>query len=47
MHSTQLVSGDKTCIDCHKGIAHRMPDTGKPSGNFGESGKMTKQATAP
>ncbi len=26
MHSTQLTSGAKTCIDCHKGIAHRLPD---------------------
>ncbi|MDX1655735.1 MAG: NapC/NirT family cytochrome c [Candidatus Competibacteraceae bacterium] len=26
-HSTFLASGEKTCIDCHKGIAHRMPDT--------------------
>ena len=25
-HSTYLVSGDKTCIDCHKGIAHQLPD---------------------
>ena len=25
-HSTTLASGDKTCIDCHKGIAHRLPD---------------------
>jgi cytochrome c-type protein NapC len=25
-HSTSLASGDKTCIDCHKGIAHRLPD---------------------
>ena len=25
-HSTQLAKGDKTCIDCHKGIAHRLPD---------------------
>ncbi len=25
-HSTSLASGDKTCIDCHKGIAHEMPD---------------------
>lgn len=25
-HSTFLAKGDKTCIDCHKGIAHRMPD---------------------
>jgi cytochrome c-type protein NapC len=27
MHSTALASGEKTCIDCHKGIAHRLPDT--------------------
>jgi len=26
MHSTALANGEKTCIDCHKGIAHRMPD---------------------
>ena len=26
LHSTQLASGVKTCIDCHKGIAHRLPD---------------------
>ena len=25
-HSTQLASGEKTCIDCHKGIAHRLPN---------------------
>ena len=25
-HSTQLASGEKTCIDCHKGIAHQLPD---------------------
>lgn len=26
MHSTALESGEKTCIDCHKGIAHQLPD---------------------
>ena len=26
MHSTLLVKGEKTCIDCHKGIAHLLPD---------------------
>jgi len=26
MHSTSLASGEKTCIDCHKGIAHELPD---------------------
>lgn len=25
-HSTFLAGGEKTCIDCHKGIAHRLPD---------------------
>lgn len=25
-HSTSLASGEMTCIDCHKGIAHRLPD---------------------
>jgi cytochrome c-type protein NapC len=25
-HSTALDRGEKTCIDCHKGIAHRLPD---------------------
>ncbi len=26
MHSTYLASNEKTCIDCHKGIAHTLPD---------------------
>jgi cytochrome c-type protein NapC len=25
-HSTSLRAGEKTCIDCHKGVAHRLPD---------------------
>ncbi|MCL4136020.1 UNVERIFIED_CONTAM: hypothetical protein GTU68_002579 [Idotea baltica] len=25
-HSTALEQGNKTCIDCHKGIAHKLPD---------------------
>ncbi|MCQ4309999.1 cytochrome c3 family protein [Pseudomonas stutzeri] len=25
-HSTALANGEATCIDCHKGIAHRLPD---------------------
>jgi cytochrome c-type protein NapC len=25
-HERFLFSGQKTCIDCHKGIAHRLPD---------------------
>jgi cytochrome c-type protein NapC len=25
-HSRYLFTGEKTCIDCHKGIAHHLPD---------------------
>ena len=25
-HSTALASGQKTCVDCHKGVAHQLPD---------------------
>ena len=25
-HARILISGEKTCIDCHKGIAHELPD---------------------
>lgn len=25
-HSKYLTNGEKTCIDCHKGIAHQLPD---------------------
>ncbi|WP_304627142.1 cytochrome c3 family protein [Reinekea sp. G2M2-21] len=25
-HSSALANGEKTCIDCHKGIAHHLPD---------------------
>ncbi|MEY8205130.1 MAG: NapC/NirT family cytochrome c [Bermanella sp.] len=26
MHASALASGESTCIDCHKGIAHQLPD---------------------
>jgi cytochrome c-type protein NapC len=26
-HKSQLLTGEKTCIDCHKGIAHHLPAT--------------------
>jgi cytochrome c-type protein NapC len=30
-HERFLFAGERTCIDCHKGIAHRLPDmTGVP-----------------
>lgn len=25
-HRTKLITGAQTCIDCHKGIAHELPD---------------------
>ncbi|WP_198321167.1 NapC/NirT family cytochrome c, partial [Azohydromonas aeria] len=25
-HGGELAAGQKTCIDCHKGIAHKLPD---------------------
>lgn len=25
-HASGLASGERTCIDCHKGIAHELPD---------------------
>jgi cytochrome c-type protein NapC len=33
-HERFLFTGERTCIDCHKGIAHRLPDmTGVPGWN--------------
>ncbi|GAA6193751.1 cytochrome C [Phaeobacter gallaeciensis] len=29
MHQRFLFTGEKTCISCHKGIAHELPDMGK------------------
>jgi cytochrome c-type protein NapC len=26
IHQRYLLSGQRTCIDCHKGIAHELPD---------------------
>lgn len=33
-HSTNLANGEKTCIDCHKGIAHEMPDMAETQGGY-------------
>ncbi len=39
IHTRYLLSGERTCIDCHKGIAHQLPDmTGVPPG-WVETGK--------
>jgi cytochrome c-type protein NapC len=33
IHARYLVGGERTCIDCHKGIAHELPDMiGVPPG---------------
>jgi len=33
IHERNLLNGAKTCIDCHKGIAHQLPDmAGVPQG---------------
>ena len=33
VHERFLLSGEKTCIDCHTGIAHKLPDmAGVPQG---------------
>jgi cytochrome c-type protein NapC len=29
-HSTLLASGERTCIDCHKGISHTLPQLPLP-----------------
>ena len=36
VHSTALATGERTCIDCHKGIAHRLPDMEGVEMLFGE-----------
>jgi cytochrome c-type protein NapC len=33
VHEKFLANRDKTCIDCHKGIAHRLPDMGRQAAN--------------
>ena len=30
-HERAFEEGDKTCIDCHKGLTHRMPDEPQPT----------------
>lgn len=33
-HERLLFTGENTCIDCHKGIAHELPDMSTVSGNI-------------
>ncbi len=32
IHKAQLLTGEKTCIDCHKGIAHNLPNVDEIQG---------------
>jgi cytochrome c-type protein NapC len=51
MHTTYLANKEKTCIDCHKGIAHRLPHIpagDAPTDTPGQIGpKDEPQALAP
>ena len=38
-HQRSLFTGQKTCIDCHKGIAHRLP---KGAYDFGLARDLSK-----
>jgi hypothetical protein len=46
-HSTYLGTGEKTCIDCHKGIAHQLPDMkGVPGWDVTEAESMDRLRAA-
>ena len=36
-HGSLLASGERTCIDCHKGISHRLPALPTPQAQAGPS----------
>ena len=38
VHARRLGTGERTCIDCHKGIAHRLPDMSPADNAMGGSG---------
>jgi cytochrome c-type protein NapC len=39
-HQRSLFGGQKTCIDCHKGIAHRLPKGAYDFGMWQETGAL-------
>lgn len=45
-HERFLFSGEKTCIDCHKGIAHQLPDMSQTSWRDGGTDNVIEKATA-
>ena len=46
MHQTGLNEG-KTCIDCHKGIAHQLPEVNQSIGVVNEEGATPKEFHPP
>ena len=44
MHSTYLADKSKTCIDCHKGIAHQLPNI--PPGEFSSAPATGKESAS-
>jgi len=44
-HERFLFTGEKTCIDCHKGIAHELPDTSQTTWHA-DPGEALEKATA-
>ncbi|OUS35523.1 cytochrome C [Rhodobacterales bacterium 56_14_T64] len=40
-HERFLFTGEKTCINCHKGIAHQLPDMGHASLITGDSSEQS------
>ena len=40
-HSRLLASGERTCIDCHKGISHRLPALPPPPPPRADAGRTT------
>lgn len=48
VHARYLITGQKTCIDCHKGIAHLLPGMkGTESGGKQASGVLGKEGAPP
>ncbi len=45
-HERFLFTGEKTCIDCHKGIAHHLPDMSQAAWEDDDRADTLKRATA-
>ena len=40
IHQQYLLTGQRTCIDCHKGIAHELPDMAGVSPGWAETPEL-------